>query len=133
MKYMDILFVVLLVIYCISCSNSTETSELDNEDIYTTWVHSYEEQNTYYPQLFRPIDYKEFGASRFRMQYTFNQDGSCQWLVLDAGDAHYFQSGTFLRIEQTVLIYDTYGTLQDYISFKITNLKQNLLEITRTE
>ena len=67
------------------------------------------------------------------MQYTFNKDGSCHWLDLDPRDAHYFQSGTFSRIEQTVLIYDNDGTLQDYISFKITNLKQNLLEITRIE
>ena len=65
MKCTDILFVVLLMIYCVCCSKSTDTSELDNEDIYTTWVHSYEEQDTYYPQIFRPINYTEFGAGRF--------------------------------------------------------------------
>jgi hypothetical protein len=129
MKYVYILFVVLLVMNCISCSKSTEPSEF----IYNTWVHSYEEQDTYYPQLFRPIDYKEFGASRFRMEYTFNQDGSCQWKVLDPKDAHYLQSGTFLRVEEKVLIFDTDGTLKEYISFKITNLKENLLETTRIE
>lgn len=133
MKYMYTLFVVLLVMYCISCSKITETSEFDIIDINKTWVHSYEEQDTYYPQLFRPIDYKEFGASRFRMQYTFNQDGSCQWMVLDPTDAHYLQTGTFVRKEQAVHIYDTDGSLQETISFKIKNLKKNLLEITRIE
>ena len=110
---------------------TTDPSEL--QDLYKTWVHSYEEQDMYYPQLFRPVDYKEFLPSRFRMQYTFNQNGSCQWMVLDPKDAHYLQSGTFLRHEQTVLIYDTNGTLQEGVSFKIINLQHNLLETTRID
>jgi hypothetical protein len=131
MKCVYILFVVSLMMSSFICSEGTITSEFLLGDIYNTWVHSYEEQDAYYPQLYRPIDYKEFGDSRFRMQYTFNQDSSCQWMVADPGDAHYLQSGTFLRKEQTVLIYDIDGTFQENISFKIINLKHDLLEIER--
>lgn len=133
MKYVYILFVALLTMYFIGCRKVTGPSEFNNGDLYKTWVHSYEEQNTYDPQLFRPIDYKEFEPSRFRMQYTFREDGSCQWMVLDPRDAHYLQSGTFLRTERTVFIFDSDERLQEDVSFKITSLEKNLLEATTIE
>ena len=129
-----IMLYMITIIVVIGCSKSTtEPSEIDIPDLYKTWLHSYEEQETYYPELFRPDDYKEFLASRFRMKYTFNKNGSCQWMVLSPDDAHYLQSGTFRRYDMKVFIFDNNGTLQDHLSFKIINLQQNLLETTRID
>jgi hypothetical protein len=113
--------------YCISCKKSTEPSEFDIQDLYNTWVHSYEEQNN--QKVFRPIDYKEFPASRFRMKYIFKENNLCQWLVLAMDDAHYLQSGTWVQEKSSIFISDSNGTLQENISFSIINLKQKLLEI----
>ncbi len=125
---------MIILILTIGCSKSTtEPSGFDIQDLYKTWIHSFEEQNNYTQHIYRPINYKEFPASWFRLKYIFEPDSTCQWLVLADNDAHYLQFGTWeitSNNELTMLIYDSTGTLQEYVSFKIIDLQQDLLEMT---
>lgn len=43
--------------------------------------------------MYRPKDFKEFPASRFRMQYIFYKNGDCEWYYLAPDDGHHFKPG----------------------------------------
>jgi hypothetical protein len=127
---------VLLIIIpfiIIGCSKGTlEQAEIEMKYLHNTWIHAFEEQRNSSNQIYRPIDYKTFPSSWFRMKYIFAGDNSCQWLVLAADDGHYLQSGTWVQSrynEFLILIYDSTGVLQKDLSFVIVDLQYNLLEI----
>ena len=134
---LKLFLVVILISIFKSCSKSaTESTGIDLKDLYTTWVHSYEEDSNNEIDTYRPDDYLEFPASRFRMKYVFSPNSTCQWLVLADDDGHYLESGTWEAMgssELTILIYDSNRILQENISFKISNLEKNLLEIEPNE
>ena len=131
---MGLIFLVLVVNACQKGPN--EPSEIKMQDFYQTWVHSYEENSTDTSDVYRPESYKEFQPSRFRRMYIFEEDGTCQWLVLHPADAHYIESGTWLtsgKDNREILLYDANGQYQKSISFRIQTLQKALLEITAIE
>ena len=100
--------------------------------LYQAWFNSYEEQEsrTESIETYRPEGLKEFPPSRFRNEYIFKEDGSCQWLVLHPADAHYLKSGTWEVSpgdDQVILIYDQQHNLQK--SFRIIEIQKDLLRI----
>ena len=79
-------------------SQSNQTSiDINMEYLCQHWVHSYEEQqDSYEDQIYRPKDFKVFGASgrRGRGAYIFYKGGDCQWLRGPGpDDRSYFDTG----------------------------------------
>ncbi|MEK6568365.1 MAG: hypothetical protein AABZ27_06495 [Candidatus Omnitrophota bacterium] len=126
-----LLFLIVIVVFFQKIPHSLAVQE-DMRYLYQTWFHSYEEQdNREGPfEIYRHEGFKKFPASRFRGEYRFKEDGSCQWLALHPTDAHYLKSGTWevSRDEtQVILIYDQQQNLQE--SFRIIEIQKDLLRI----
>lgn len=131
-KNLMLLSTILILFGC--PTKPIESSDINIQDLLKSWLHSYEEERDGSKQIYRPHDYyAEFPASWFRMQYTFNKDSTCSWLVLAANDVHFPENGTWelnTENDMEVLIYDSAGTLKENLSFKIFDLQSDLLRIT---
>ncbi|KAG1652853.1 Formamidopyrimidine-DNA glycosylase [Nymphon striatum] len=91
-----------------------------NNNFYSHWVHSYEEQNGQKtPNIFRPKGSREFPASRFRMEFGFDPSGQCNYKFLSPVDAHEMRDCVYTKIGNKVYIYDLAGTLLKHISFTL--------------
>ena len=69
----------------------------------------------------------------FRRRYVFNEDRSCEWLVLHPTDAHYMTSGTWgvdPHDKMVILIYDTDGLVES-VSFRVVELTAEILRVKR--
>ena len=130
-KSLFFLFLFLTWNACHKVPNEAAT-DLDMSHFHKDWVHSYEEQTSDSVQIYRPHDYKDFPSSRFRMRYIFEQNGSCQWLVLHPADAHYLESGTWRtdgEDDREILLWDQQRSLQTDISFEILELRKDILKM----
>ena len=87
-----------------SCTEEVQLVETFNTRLLKCWTHSYEEENNTEDKIFRSCDFREFGPSRYRSTYIFEEDNSCQYLVLANNDAHFFQTATWELDEQTQVI-----------------------------
>ena len=80
-------------------------SDTDQQLIFNKWVHSQEEQaEVKGHQIYRPSDFKEFPASRFRQVFDFKEDGTCEYMYLHPTDKHSMKPGTWSYNEKTNLI-----------------------------
>ena|SRR3989338_2663901 len=127
----SVIFLFLIVTFFQKTPDSSAAPE-NLQYLYQSWFHSYEEQESCAEpvEIYRPEGFKEFPPSRFRMNYIFKEDGSCQWLVLHPADAHYLTSGTWevsRDDDQIVLIYDQQHNLHH--SLRIIEMQKNLLRI----
>lgn len=78
--------------YVMASASGEKLTGINTEYLCQHWVNSYEEEpQTNKGHLYRPKDFKEFPASRFRMQYIFYKDGTCKWFYLDPTDGHHFK------------------------------------------
>jgi hypothetical protein len=104
-------------------------SGIDTDYLCRHWVHSVEEQTRGEKALiYRPSDFKQFPASRFRMQYVFYKNGDCEWYYLSPDDAHGFKSGKW-RIdskEKDVLQIVKRDSMESY---RIIELTKDILRI----
>ena len=111
-----------------SCSAQTLT-RINTEYLCQHWVNSREEQQeTDTDQIYRPKDFKEFPASRFRMQYIFYKSGDCEWYYLAPDDGHNFRPGKW-RIDpndKSVLQIIKGDTTESY---RVTELTKDILRI----
>jgi hypothetical protein len=130
--------VALLAIGCTGEEEETGApNDADLTQLLQSWVHLFEEEaqgQTDAVHWFRPDGFKEFPPSRFRMRYSFRQDGECEWLFLHPGDAHFMKQGTWEGDPQNsnvILIYDTDGTLMESVSFRIVDIAKDLLRVRR--
>ena len=123
------LFLLVILFSCKEKSNPVN-SDVDYNYFYKSWTNSYEEQIINDPtNIFRPSDYKEFPAARYRETLIFNQDNTCSYLVLAPNDRHYFQDGKWNLDDQgknIITIFDSTNTV--YKKFQITELKQDILK-----
>jgi hypothetical protein len=115
-----------------SGSNQTLAS-INIEYLCQHWVHSREEQQqTDGDQIYRPKDFKEFPANRFRMQYIFYKSGDCEWYYLAPDDGHHFKLGKW-RVDpnnKSILQIIKDGTTESY---RITKLTKDMLRIARNK
>ena len=132
---------VFLALFSYSCSpksgsvntmasGSTQTlTRINTEYLFQHWVHSREEElQTDTDQIYRPKDFKEFPASRFRMQYIFYKNGDCEWHYLAPDDGHHFKPGQW-RVDpndKSILQIIKDGATGSY---RITELTKNMLRI----
>jgi hypothetical protein len=129
MKKLLFFFCALTLMECNSNNILTpQKTELNNLE--KQWVHSREEE-TDSVQIYRPTDYKELPASRFREVYYFEDSSECKYLVLAPNDAHYFEVGTWAYNDnnQTLVIYNS--SQQTINRFKIILVNKVLLKFIK--
>lgn len=86
-----------LILFSCDKDENTENS-VGISELIGCWTHSMEEDitgltNEESRQIYRPCDYKEFEASRYRAVYDLAEDGLCEYLALAANDAHFMTDG----------------------------------------
>lgn len=95
------------------------------------WVHSREEepQNSTV-EVFRPIGFREFPPSWFRMQYIFEEGGTCQWYYLAPNDGHHFRPGSWRVLENDILEIEQGD---DTVHYRILELQEDVLRVVRID
>jgi hypothetical protein len=123
-------FSLFLLIFFASCkdkSNPTVVAQ-DYSNMTQSWSNSFEEQIDSI-QVYRPSNYKQYPAARFREIFEFSKDRSCNYLVLSPVDAHYMQSGKWSIISPDNKVIGIFDSLQTiYRRFQLVELKQDLLK-----
>lgn len=103
----------LVIIFCvISFGSLSQRDEFTSDQFLGCWVDSREETESKAPMsFFRPCDFKEFPASRFRFEMRLFDDGACHWKFLDPGDKHGFKLGSwrFNPFDNEIQILDETG------------------------
>ncbi len=98
---------------------------------YQHWVHSYEEQNGQkIPNIFRPKGTREFAASRFRMEFAFDQNGQCNYKFLSPTDAHEIRNCVYTKIGNAVYLYDNGGASLSHLAFTIESVNKDEMRMT---
>lgn len=100
----------------------------DLEAIKGHWVHAYEEEGSEGYAVYRPHEFQEFPASRFRHAFHFKDNDTCSFLVLAPDDRHYFQDGNWQYDEATGIVRVSDGTYVIY-EFRIVELTDDLLKV----
>src|SRR5712691_9668751 len=114
-----------------SVSSKTLTG-INTEYLCQHWVHSHEEEQKNKNQIYRPKDFKEFPASRFRMQYIFYKNGDCEWYYLAPDDAHHFKPGKWkVDPNDKSILHIIKGETTE--SYRVTELKKDILRLARIE
>ncbi len=111
-------------------SGPAASSLAEQNELYTSWAHSSEEDQGDGAQVYRPVSSRDFPASRFRQVYQFSQDRTGARLVLDPADAHHMESMTW-STDRThpnrVHLTDASGNALS--SFEILELTPDLMRI----
>ena len=109
--------------------DSNTTSPLDLDYFTQHWVRSYEEEPTATRvQIYRPEQFKAFPPSRFRMQYIFERDGTCQWFYLAPTDGHHFRDGRWrVASQEKDVIHIEQGEQTNV--YRVLELTQDVLRI----
>ena len=133
-RVINTLLLLSLMALLSACSDIDLGSEpkqrADNTNFYQHWVNSYEEQ-TAGNLVFRPAGSREFPASRFRMEYVFNADGSCQYKYLSPTDNHRMENCVYTKVGNKVYIYDNAGALRSDLSFTLNTATKDVMRATQ--
>jgi len=132
MKKMIGLTISLLLMGCGGAGLNSESEVSGSKprpvdtSFFQEWVHSYEEQNGQKtPNIFRPKGSREFPASRFRMQFAFDQYGQCTYMHLSPTDAHELRNCVYTKIGNSVYLYDSAGGSLNHLAFTIQSVKSD--------
>ncbi len=133
-----------VVVINVSCTENPQlatykefeaTHVIYEKNLSGSWTRSFEEElNQDDVEVYRPTESKEFLPAWFRLRYVFNEDRSCEWLVLHSSDAHYMTTGTWgvdPLDKKVILIYDPDGIVVEYRSFRIVELTGEILRVKR--
>lgn len=86
---------IILFSFLLSACNPVKNKD-QNTALYQTWIDSREENKVNAPsKIFRPSTFKKFPASRFRMKYSFNKNGTCTYSWLSPVDRHEQRACTY--------------------------------------
>ena len=89
------LITILLASMMVLISCETKDELTNASLIKKSWTRSYEEENSKESEIYRPSDYKDFGISRYRQIFNFEDKNVCNYLVLAPDDGHYMESGSW--------------------------------------
>lgn len=106
-------------------------TDINTEYLCQHWVNSYEEEKQNdNEEVYRPLDFKEFPPSWFRMRYVFFKNGDCDWFAGDPKDRHHFKPGKW-RVDPNDK--STLQIIKDgrTESYRVTELKKESLRIAR--
>jgi len=107
MKYWILSLVVIFSLTCYAQENNVSES-----DLIGCWTHSKEENHVDSEvMVYRPCDYKEFPASRYRHRMELKENSKCSWLYLAPNDAHHMVEGTWTyeKENRVIEIFDVKG------------------------
>jgi hypothetical protein len=111
------------------------TRDIYEKNLLGSWSHSFEEEPGQDDvEIYRPTESRGFPLAWFRMRYVFNEDRSCEWLVLHPADAHYMTSGSWdvdHRDKTAILVYGADGVVVERVSFRVVELTTEILRIRR--
>jgi len=134
-------FIILaaVIVVNVSCTESPQLAAYKGNDydknLLGSWSHSFEEEPTQGEvEIYRPTESREFLPAWFRMRYVFNEDRSCDWLVLHPADAHYMTSGVWSvdpHDKMVILVYDAEGLVVERVSFTVVELTAEILRVKR--
>ncbi len=123
MKTLTIILFLSLITACHSVKNKTT-----NSDLYQTWTDSREENKVNASsKIFRPSTFKKFPASRFRMKYSFNENGTCTYSWLSPIDRHEQRACTYIFKNNNIQLFDAKKTKLK--TLKVLSLSSNKLII----
>lgn len=136
-SYLPLILAVAAIAACSDDSSPTRSQptsqSVDVDTLVGAWTHSYEEQSDAPgAELYRPTGSREFEPSWFRMQYDLRADGSCAYLWLAPNDAHELRPGTWAfdpDDDRVVLLRDEEGRVLPHLSFRVIELRDDLLRI----
>lgn len=126
-------FIIISTLIFSACSLLSDgddtSSDINLEEINKHWKHSYEEESEESDiKIYRPHNYKEFPASRGRMQYIFKEGGDCEWYYLAPDDGHHFRSGKWqIDSEDPEVLILEQG--EDLLKYRIMELNKEVLRI----
>ncbi len=119
------LSLILLSFLFISCEKDNENQNTQVSFLKQTWYHPYEEDYT----IYRPNDYKDFPASRYRQSFTFEDNNVCSYSVLSPNDAHYDKKGKWnFNTADNILEIRNLKSRVVY-KFKIIELNKDILKV----
>ena len=79
--------------------------------LYGNWVNSREEEINII-KIYRPQDYKDFPASRFRNRFNFYENGECEYLILEPTDGQRYLKYRWRLLKENpniIYLYDEKG------------------------
>lgn len=94
---------ILSGLFTVSCNDPDKVS-LNHDEFLKCWTYSYEESEGTDVLLFRPCDFKEFPASRYRDRFTLYKTTEATYLQLGLADGHYTVPGTWNYNDETKLL-----------------------------
>ena len=118
---------LLLSMLILGCEKEDE--KIQTSILKMKWIEAYEEKTSEEIEIYRPGDYNDFPASRYRQVFVFDDNGEIEYKVLGANDAHYMAKGSWEYNEKTKIlkIYNT--DLEKIYEFEIIELTNQVLKI----
>jgi hypothetical protein len=105
-----------------------QDSDFDTTMLCKHWYQSSEEQVDDVNQIYR-ADNSKLPPSRFRMQYIFLADGTCDWYYLSPDDGHEFKPGRWKILSNDPLTLEfTKGLAVE--EYKVAELTDDVLRLT---
>ena len=93
------------------------------------WTHSSEESIPGEFEVYRPSNYKEFPASRYRQIFNFRDNDLCEYLVLEANDGHTMKNGNWEFDDKANTLKISNGNSEVLYEFEVIELSDNLLKL----
>ena len=124
-----ILYNVLIAFVFVLSSCAEKHNVIQKSLLEKTWSHATEEERSKDVEIYRPSDFKEFPASRYRQVFDFEADGVCQYLVLSPTDAHAMETGTWKYDGTTNRLSIFNGNMVKIYDYEIEELSQDILKL----
>ena len=121
--FMAIAFNLVLL----SCNCPDDPKIIENQLLLNCWINAREEQSNPDTLIYRHCDYAEWPISRYRNQFTLEEDSKGRFLVLNPYDAHYFTDCTWSYDEENQLIILFIPEWNEKIQFNILELTEDKL------
>lgn len=101
-KMIPTLFSLSIIVFC-ACPKLDQGTTVDSTEdaLLGCWTNAYEEETAASSKIYRPCDYTDFPASRFRDAMEFMEEGECRYLALSPHDAHHMVEGRWEYLEAT--------------------------------
>ena len=109
------------------CKNDHNT--IQKSLLKKSWTHSSEESMPGEFEVYRPSDYKEFPASRYRQVFNFKDNNLCEYLVLEASDGHTLKNGNWEFDEKANVLKISNENSEVFYEFEVIELSEDLLKL----
>ena len=124
-----IIITIFLAAGIIITSCKSEHTTKQSTLIEKSWTHSFEESKPGEFDVYIPSNSKEFPISRYRQVFNFKENNLCEYLVLEANDAHNMKDGNWELDEKANTIKIFNDDSEALYEFEIIELKDDLLKL----